>query len=78
MPALELASRADPLNVGLKLLLARQCAEAGQATRAELEYQNLAKEQPTPEAEGEPAGATAGAAHKNDDTIEGEFKEHQS
>jgi molecular chaperone DnaK len=29
----------------------------------------------TGQPEGEPAGATAGAEHKSDDTIEGEFKE---
>jgi tetratricopeptide (TPR) repeat protein len=47
LPWLEQASRADPFNVGLKLLLARSFAQARQPEQAERLYLELAAKSPT-------------------------------
>jgi tetratricopeptide (TPR) repeat protein len=49
VPWLERAAAADRHNVGLKLLLARECGRAGQAERAERVYLELAEQRPSPE-----------------------------
>jgi tetratricopeptide (TPR) repeat protein len=46
---LEQAAANDARNVGLKLLLARECGRAGQEARAEQLYRDLAEHSPTPE-----------------------------
>jgi len=49
LPWLEQASANDHHNVALKLLLAGQCARAGQSARAERIYEELARQEPTPD-----------------------------
>ena len=49
LPWLEKASKQDPFNVGLKLLLARQCVSLNQAAQAERIYRDMADTAPTEE-----------------------------
>jgi tetratricopeptide (TPR) repeat protein len=49
VPSLEKAAQQDAHNVPLHLLLAQQCAAAGQFGKAEKVYQELAESGPTPE-----------------------------
>jgi tetratricopeptide (TPR) repeat protein len=49
VPELERSAANDRFNVGLKLLLARECGKAGAAEKAETIYQALAETGPTPE-----------------------------
>jgi len=47
VPWLEQASAKDTFNVGLRLLLAKQCAKAGQTTKAEKIYRDMAEAGPS-------------------------------
>jgi tetratricopeptide (TPR) repeat protein len=49
VPWLEQAAKADEFNVGLRLLLARECGKAKQTARAETLYRSLAETSPTAE-----------------------------
>src|SRR5205823_14467068 len=49
LPWLEQAAAKDRFNIGLKLLLARQCARFDQADRAERLYRELTAASPTEE-----------------------------
>ena len=49
VPQLEAAAAADRHNLALKMLLARECRQAGKASRAEAIYKDLAAENPTVE-----------------------------